>query len=43
MMAPVGCGIGGLDWDDVRAWLEKASADRDIDLVAVTWEPNDAA
>lgn len=33
----LGAGIGGLDWDDVRTWLEKASTDRDIELVAVTW------
>jgi hypothetical protein len=44
MRAPVGCGIGGLDWADVRDVLSDIGHERDhIELVAVTWEQTGAS
>jgi O-acetyl-ADP-ribose deacetylase (regulator of RNase III) len=32
----IGCGIGGLDWPDVKAVLESEAAGRQVQLVVVT-------
>lgn len=42
-MASLGCGIGGLEWSTVRTRLQEIAADHPVELVAVTWEPNDAS
>jgi O-acetyl-ADP-ribose deacetylase (regulator of RNase III) len=34
-MPRIGCGIGGLRWEDVRPLVERAA--RDVDIVAVEW------
>ena len=40
----LGCGIGGLDWADVRDVLSSIGHERDhIELVAVTWEQTGAS
>jgi O-acetyl-ADP-ribose deacetylase (regulator of RNase III) len=39
---PLGCGLGGLDWRDVRPRIEQAFASL-VDVRTVVYEPNDEA
>ena len=34
-MPRIGCGLGGLSWDDVRPLVERAA--KDVDIVVVEW------